>query len=79
MGVKLGLTFCEERTVRVFENRVLRKIFGSKGDNTTGDWRRLHNRKFHDLYYSRNIIQEIKLRRMRWAGRAACRVERSCM
>jgi len=60
MSVKLGLTFCEERTVRVFKNRVLRKIFGSKGDNITGDWRRLHNRELYDQYYSRNIIQEIK-------------------
>jgi hypothetical protein len=60
VGVKLGLTFREERTVRVFENRVLRKIFGSKGDNITGDWRRLHNTELYDLYYSTNIIQEIK-------------------
>jgi hypothetical protein len=60
MGVKLGLTFCEKPRVRVFENRVLRKIFGSKRDNITGDWRRLHIGELYDLYYSRNIIQAIK-------------------
>jgi hypothetical protein len=49
MGVKLGLTFCVERRVRVLENRVLRKIFGSKRYNITGEWRRLHNGELYDL------------------------------
>jgi hypothetical protein len=52
----------------VFENRVLRKIFGPKRDEVTGEWRKLHNEKLHDLYSSPNIIRIIKSRRMRWAG-----------
>ena len=79
MGVKLGLTFCVERRLRVLENRVLRKIFGSKRDNITGDWRRLHNGELYDLHYSRNIIQAIKSRGMRWAALAARVVYRRCI
>jgi len=79
MGVMLGLTFCEKRRVRVFENRVLRKMFGSKRDNITGDWRKLHNGELYDLYYSRNIIQAIKSKIMRWAGHAARMVDRRCI
>jgi hypothetical protein len=52
----------------VFENRVLRKIFGPKRDEVTGEWRKLHNDELYDLYSSPNIIWVIKLRRMRWAG-----------
>jgi hypothetical protein len=55
----------------VFENRVLRRIFGPKRDEATGEWRRLHNEELHDLYSSPNIIQLIKSRRMRWAGYVA--------
>ena len=55
--------------MRVFENTVLRKIFGPKTDEVTGEWRRLHNDKFYDLYSSPNIIRVIKSRRIRWAGR----------
>jgi hypothetical protein len=55
----------------VFENRVLRRIFGSKRDEVTGEWRRLHNEEINDLYSSPNIIWIIKLRRMRWAGHVA--------
>jgi hypothetical protein len=50
----------------VFENRVLRRIFGPKRDEVTGDWRKLHNEDLHNLYSSPNIIRLIKLRRMRW-------------
>jgi hypothetical protein len=71
MGVKLGLTLREEQRLRVFENRVLRRIFGPKWDEATGDWRRLHNKELNDLYSSPNVIQAIKPRRMRWAGRVA--------
>jgi hypothetical protein len=51
----------------VFENRVLRRIFGPKRDEVTGEWRKLHNEELHDLYCSPNIIRIIKMRRMRWA------------
>jgi hypothetical protein len=52
----------------VIENRVLRRIFGSKRDEVTGGWRTLHNEEFHNLYSSPSIIRMIKSRRMRWAG-----------
>jgi hypothetical protein len=55
----------------VFENRVLRRIFGPKRDEATREWRRLHNEELNDLYSSRNIIRVIKSRRMRWAGHVA--------
>jgi hypothetical protein len=62
------LTFREEHRLRVFENRVLRKIFGPKRDEVTGEWRRLHSEELCALYFSPNIFQVIKSRRMRWAG-----------
>jgi hypothetical protein len=55
----------------VFENRVLRRIFGPRRDRVTGEWRKLHNEELHDLYSSLNIIRIIKARRMRWAGLVA--------
>jgi hypothetical protein len=55
----------------VFENRLLRRIFGPKRDEVTGEWRKLHNEEFRDLYSSPSIIRIIKLRRMRWAGHVA--------
>jgi hypothetical protein len=55
----------------VFENRVLRRIFGPKRDDVTGDWRKLHNDELHNLYSSPNIIRIIKSRRMRWAEHVA--------
>jgi hypothetical protein len=55
----------------VFENRVLRKIFGTKRDKIIGGWRKCHNEKLHNLYCSPNIIGMIKSRRMRWTGHVA--------
>jgi len=55
----------------VFENRVLRRIFGPKRDEVTGEWRKLHNEKLNNLYSSPNIVRVIKSRRMRWAGHVA--------
>jgi hypothetical protein len=57
--------------VRVFENRVLRKIFGPKRDEVMGEWRTLHSEELHNLYSSPNIIKQIKSSRMRWAGHVA--------
>jgi hypothetical protein len=55
----------------VFENRVLRRIFGPKRDEVTGEWRKLHSEELHNLYSSPYIIRQIKSRRMRWAGHVA--------
>jgi len=65
------LTLREERRLRVFENRVLRRIFGPKRDNVTGEWRKLHNEELNVLYSSPNIVRVIKSRRMKWAGHVA--------
>jgi hypothetical protein len=71
-----SLTLREECRLRVFENRVLRRIFGPKRDEVTGEWRRLHNKELHALYSSPNIIRVIKSRRLRWAGHVARMGER---
>jgi hypothetical protein len=61
----------EEYRMKVFENRVLRRIFGPKRDEMTGDWRKLHNEELHNLYSSPNIIRMILSKRMLWAGNVA--------
>ena len=65
-----SLTLREERKLRVFQNMVLRRIFGPRRDDITGEWRRLHNEELNDFYSSPNIVWVIKSIRMRWAGRA---------
>jgi hypothetical protein len=67
-----SFTLREEHRLRVFENRVLRRIFRPKRDEVTGEWRRLHSEKLHNLYPSPAIIWQNKLRTMRWAGHVAC-------
>ena len=57
--------------LRVFENMVLRRIFGPRRDEVTGEWRSLHNEELNDLYSSPNILRVIKSKRMRWAGHVA--------
>jgi len=66
-----SLTLREERRLRVFENRVLRRIFGPKRDDITGEWRKLHNEELNNSYSSPNIVRVIKSRRMRWTGHVA--------
>jgi hypothetical protein len=63
-----SLIFREERRLRVFENRVLRRVFGPKRDEVTGERRKLHNEELNDLYSLPNIARVVKSRRMRWAG-----------
>jgi hypothetical protein len=66
-----SLTLREDHRLRVFENRVLRTIFGPKRDEVTGEWRNLHSEELHNLCSSPDIIRQISSRRMRWAGHVA--------
>jgi hypothetical protein len=66
-----SLILREERRLRVYENRVLRGIFGPKRDEVTMEWRKLHNDELHHLYPSPIIVRVIKSRRMRWVGHVA--------
>jgi len=66
-----SLTLREEKKLRVFKKKVLRRIFGPRRDEVTADWRRLHNEELNDLYSSLNIVRVIKSRRMRWARHVA--------
>jgi len=75
-----SLTLREERSLRVFENRVLRGIFGPKRGEVSGEWRKLHNEELTDLYCSPNIVRVIKWRRMRWVVHVASMgEERGCI
>jgi hypothetical protein len=66
-----SLTLREEHGLRVFHNRVLRRIFGPKGDEVTGEWRMLHNGELRNLYSSPDVIRQIKSRRILWAWHVA--------
>ena len=70
-----SLTLREERRLRMFENRVLRRVFGPKRDEMKGEWGKLHNEELNDLYSLPNIVRVVKSRRMRWAGHVARMVE----
>jgi hypothetical protein len=70
------ITLREEHRSRVFENQVLRRIFGPKRDEVTGEWRKLHNEDLNDPYCSPNIVRVIKSRRMRWTWHVARMRER---
>jgi hypothetical protein len=67
-----SLTLREERRLRVFENRMLRRVFGPKRDEVTGEWRKLHNEERSHLYSLPNIVRVVKWRKMRWAGYVTC-------
>jgi hypothetical protein len=66
----------KERRLRIFENRVLRRIFGPKRDEVTGEWRKLQNEELNDLYCSSSIVRVMKSRSMRWADHVALMGER---
>ena len=67
-----SLILREEHRLRVFENRVLKRVFGPKRDEVTEEWRKLYNEELSDLYSLPNIVRVVKSRRMRWAGHEAC-------
>jgi hypothetical protein len=66
-----SLTLTEQHRLSVFENRMLRSIFGCKSDEVMGEWRKLQNGELHNLYSTPDIIRQIKSRRMRWVGHVA--------
>jgi hypothetical protein len=67
-----SLTLREDHRLRVFQNRVLRRIFGLKRNEVMGGWRKLHTEELHNVYASPSIIRMIKSRKMRWSGHVAC-------
>jgi hypothetical protein len=70
----------EEFRQRVFENRALRRIFGPKRDEVTGEWRRLHNKEFYAVYSSPNIIRVIKSKTLKWRGACStCGGDEGCI
>ena len=77
--VTWSLTLREERRVKMFENRVLKRVFGSKRDEVTGVWRKVHNEELNDLYSLPNIFRVIKSRRIKWAGHVAYMGDSKCL
>jgi hypothetical protein len=67
----LSVKLREEHRLRVLENRILWTIFGTRRDEVTGEWRKLHSEELHSLYLSPNVVRQIKSRRMRWSGHVA--------
>jgi hypothetical protein len=67
----LSVKLREEHRLRVLENRILWRIFGTRRDEVTGEWRELHSEELHSLYLSPNVVRQIKSRRMRWSGHVA--------
>jgi hypothetical protein len=76
---KWSLTLREERRLMMFENRVLRRIFGTKKEEVTREWRKLHHEERNDVYSSTNIVRLTKSRRMRWTGHVALMGESRCI
>jgi hypothetical protein len=74
-----SLTLRKERRLKVFENRVLRRVFGPRRDEVTGEWRKLHNEELNDLFSLPNIVRVVKSRKMRWAGHVARMGEDRCL
>ena len=72
-----SMTLREERKLRVFKNMVVRRIFGPRREEVTGEWRRLHDEELNDLYSSPNFVRLIKSLRMRWDGHVVCMGEES--
>jgi hypothetical protein len=68
----------EEHRLKLFENKVLRRIFGPKMDEVTGEWIKLHNKELHNLYFSSSIIRRLKRKRMRWVGHVARVINGEC-
>ena len=76
--MSIMLVIYRDRRLKVYENMVLRRIFGPERDEITGEWRKLHNEELNDLYLSPNIVRVINSRRTRWAGNVA-RMEVRCI
>jgi len=74
-----SFTLREERRPRVFENRLMRRLFGPKRDEVIGEWRKLHKEELNDLYSTHNTIRLFKPRRMRWARHAVCKGVERCI
>jgi hypothetical protein len=77
ISVAVGIMLRKEHWLRLFKNKVLRKVFGTTREKVTGDWRKLRSEELHDLYCSPNIIRMFKSRIMKWAGHVECMGEKT--